>query len=193
MNILFSIMKKKYLFWAFLIPCLWIFSSCEKEPGYIKDCEEFITNLNFTLTPTSGDVVTLSFSDPDGDGSIHPTVTDGTLQENMTYVGSLELLDQSNPNDVENYSEEITEEDIYHQFFFEVNDLDLNIDYNDIDANGNPVGLATIITTGEASTGTITVTLRHEPDKNATGVADGDITNAGGETDVEIEFNLWIE
>ena len=35
--------------------------------------------------------------------------------------------------------------------------------------------------------------LRHEPDKSAAGVSSGDITNAGGETDIEVSFNVIIE
>jgi len=37
------------------------------------------------------------------------------------------------------------------------------------------------------------VTLRHQPDKGAIGVSDGDITNAGGETDIEVLFDVIIE
>ena len=40
--------------------------------------------------------------------------------------------------------------------------------------------------------GTITVILRHEPDKDASGVSNGDITNAGGETDIEVVFNVEV-
>ena len=41
--------------------------------------------------------------------------------------------------------------------------------------------------------GTITVTLRHEPNKDAAGVSSGDIANAGGETDIEVTFNVEIQ
>ena len=37
------------------------------------------------------------------------------------------------------------------------------------------------------------VVLRHLLDKFAEGVADGDITNAGGDTDVEVSFPIVIE
>ena len=61
------------------------------------------------------------------------------------------------------------------------------------DADGNPIGLATTVTTGAASTGEFTVILRHEPMKDAQGVKDGDITNAGGETDIEVNFPVEIQ
>ena len=38
-----------------------------------------------------------------------------------------------------------------------------------------------------------TITLRHEPAKTATGVSGGDITNAGGETDIEVVFDVTVE
>ena len=67
------------------------------------------------------------------------------------------------------------------------------VTYADADGNGRPVGLTSIWTVGAASNGTITVTLRHEPDKGAAGVSAGDITNAGGETDIEVTFPLVID
>jgi hypothetical protein len=39
----------------------------------------------------------------------------------------------------------------------------------------------------------VVVTLRHEPDKGAAGVSGGDITNAGGDTDIEVTFPVVIE
>jgi hypothetical protein len=44
----------------------------------------------------------------------------------------------------------------------------------------------TLKTGTAATTGNIVVILRHEPIKNAEGVASGDITNAGGATDAQI-------
>ena len=41
--------------------------------------------------------------------------------------------------------------------------------------DGNPVGLATSLTTGAAGSGTYTIHLEHEPEKSASGVASGDI------------------
>ena len=38
------------------------------------------------------------------------------------------------------------------------------------------------MTTGEPSEGLVTIILRHLPDKFASGVSDGDISNAGGES-----------
>ena len=70
---------------------------------------------------------------------------------------------------------------------------DVNIAYNDLDEEGKPIGLSTVLTTGEMGSGTITVTLRHEPNKDAAGVSSGDIANAGGETDIEVTFNVEIQ
>ena len=69
----------------------------------------------------------------------------------------------------------------------------MNYMYEDEDGDGNPIGLETTMITGDPSTGTLTVILRHEPDKNADGVSDGDITNAGGETDIEVDFPVVIK
>jgi hypothetical protein len=41
--------------------------------------------------------------------------------------------------------------------------------------------------------GSLEIVLRHQPDKDASGVDQGEIENAGGETDVQVEFPLSIE
>ena len=40
--------------------------------------------------------------------------------------------------------------------------------------------------TNAAGSGELQVVLRHEPDKFGANVSAGDITNAGGETDIEV-------
>ncbi len=166
-------------------------SSCKKDP-IIEDPVELITTVNYTLTPTGGGTaVTLSFQDLDGDGGDSPIVTSGVLAANMTYSGSLELLDESG-DDIEDITEEIQEEDEDHQFFFQTTG-GINITYADADADGNPIGLQNTLITGAAGTGTINIILRHEPDKGGSGVSDGDITNAGGETDIEVTFDVTVQ
>jgi len=145
------------------------------------------------LTPNGGgDDVVLTFNDPDGDGGTAATITGGTLAANETYAGSIELLNETE-TPAEDVTEEIAEEDDEHQFFFQSDIAGLAVAYGDTDGDGNPLGLKITVTTVDAGTGTLTVTLRHEPDKNASGVAEGDITNAGGETDIEVDFPVEVQ
>jgi hypothetical protein len=94
---------------------------------------------------------------------------------------------------VEDITEEIRTEDLEHQFFFNSTVNGLSVTYSDTDPNGNPVGLTNSITTTDAASGTLTVILRHQPDKSASGVKEGDITNAGGETDIEVQFDINVQ
>lgn len=169
-------------------------SSCEKEDPVIPNEEEIITTLTLTLTPDGGgDAVVLSFKDLDGEGGNDPVVTGGTLSPETVYNGTLSLLNETT-TPAEDITEEIREEDEEHQFFFQSSqDLLLTSTYLDFDSNNQPVGLSVSMTTGQASTGQLTVILRHEPAKSASGVADGDPTNAGGETDIEVAFDITIE
>ena len=76
-----------------------------------------------------------------------------------------------------------------HQFFYTVGSgLNVTTDYTDADSMGNPLGLSFILTTSEASSGALTFTLRHEPNKPNSG-----LDNAGGETDIEITFNVTVQ
>tara|TARA_B110000211_G_scaffold70322_1_gene81350 strand:- start:187 stop:816 length:630 start_codon:yes stop_codon:yes gene_type:complete len=158
--------------------------------------EEVITTVILTLTPESGDQVVLTTIDLDGDGPDEPeTTVSGSFLENTEYQGAVRFL-----NETETPAEEITDEVLqqadHHQVFYEIQGgLDIGIMYNDDqqDTQGNPIGLQITLTTGAASSGSLTVTLRHEPNKSAEGVSDGDITNAGGETDITTTFNVSIQ
>ena len=89
-------------------------------------------------------------------------------------------------------TEEVAAEGEEHQVFYQQNALG-TITYTDEDSNGNPIGISFNYTAGTAATGTLTVTLRHEPNKDAEGVAYGMITNAGGSTDAEVVFNVVVQ
>jgi len=176
----------------FLFALSFAFVSCSDDDAPPPNEEELITTLNATLTPMGGGTaVTFSFQDLDGDGGNAPIITVGDLAASTTYNVSLELLNESE-TPAEDITLEIDEEDLEHQFFFDVSGANLTVAYTDMDPSGNPVGLTSDWTTGAASAGTITITLRHEPAKDATGVSGGDITNAGGETDIEVTFDVNI-
>lgn len=177
-----------------LFASLFIFACNPDDPEPVNE-EEVITRVTYTLTPQGGgSTVSLVFSDPDGDGGTAPVITGGNLVLGKTYTGVLTLLNEAaNPD--EDITTEIEEEGEDHQFFFSVSSglTDaFELAYTDADAKGNPIGLTTELTTKKAGTGTFRVTLRHQPNKTASGVKNGDITNAGGETDVEVDFPVTV-
>jgi hypothetical protein len=100
-------------------------------------------------------------------------------------------------NPAEDITEEIKELALEHQVFYQKTGGINNIIYADTpsnkDLNGNPVGLESVFTTTGVATGTITITLKHEPNKSAPNVANGDIKNAEGTTDVEVTFDIVVE
>lgn len=155
--------------------------------------EELITTVRafFTHSGTS-DVVQFSWVDTDGDGGNAPVITGGELQPGATYTVSLLLLNESiSPADT--ISNEVADEAAEHQFFFATTGGSLTwSSYADADSNGLPLGLATVWTTTTAGSGNLAIILRHEPNKSAAGVSAGDITNAGGETDIEVEIPYTV-
>lgn len=163
-------------------------SNDDDNPDPVNE-EEVITTLIATLTPSGGgQQVGLEYRDLDGDGPDAPVITiSGPLAENTTYNGSLELFNATE-TPPEPIHTEIEEEDEEHQFFFSATNGIGTFAYADQDSNGNPVGLDFTLSTATAGSGNITIILRHEPVKDAAGVSDGDITNAGGETDISVTF-----
>ncbi|MEM8893035.1 MAG: hypothetical protein AAGC88_00575 [Bacteroidota bacterium] len=204
----------RLLFYLFLMVSVGTMVSCGDDddptpsddmmdPGD-DDGEEFIDEVILTFTPQQSgkDVVTARWFDADGDGVGSGEVTQGiALEEGVTYDLSFRL---NNTVADENVTLEIAEEDAEHQFFFEftenifsdptgngnIDNKDDPINYNDQDANGLPVGLATTWTAGghTDATGNFRVLLKHQPElKNA----DSDATTGG--TDIDITFPLDIE
>ena len=186
-------MSKNILLFATLVLIGLNFTACDKDDPEIPNEEELITTLNMSLTSSTGDVIILSFEDLDGDGGSDPIISvDGSLSANETYSGELQLLSDDGTN-VESITEEIQEEDEDHQFFFQSIGAELNFQYADQDGNGNPIGLLSTITTGAPDSGSLTIILRHLPNKTAEGVSDNDITNAGGSTDIQVTFPIDVQ
>ena len=156
--------------------------------------EEVITTMTITLTADGQGDVILQTQDLDGDGPDLPVVTvSGNLSPSTMYSGSIVLLNETE-DPAENMTLEIAEEALEHQFFYTVGSgLNATTGYSDADDEGNPVGLYFDLVSGQESSGTITFTLRNEPNKNAAGVSDGDISNADGETDIEATFDVSIQ
>lgn len=168
-----------------------VFTGCSSDddaPAPVNE-EEVITTLTITLVPTvGGATVTLQSRDLDGDGPDAPVITNGTLVANTTYTGSVVVLNETE-TPAENITLEVIEEDLEHQFFYDAAaGLNVTTDGFNSDADGNVLGTTFTVTTGDASTGAYTVTLRHEPTKPNTGLAD-----AGGETDIEATFTVTIQ
>ncbi|WP_430408907.1 type 1 periplasmic binding fold superfamily protein [Kordia sp.] len=152
--------------------------------------EEVITTLTVTLTPTGGGTaIVLQSRDLDGDGPDVPVITvSGNLAASTTYIGAVVLLNETE-TPAENITTEVEEEDDEHQFFFTAGaSLNVTTANFNLDGNGNILGTTFNVTTGAASTGSYTVTLRHEPTKPNTGLAD-----AGGETDISASFQVTVQ
>ena len=180
----------KFLKYALLASTL-IFASCSDDddntPEPVNE-EEVITTLTVTLESGS-DTVVMQYQDLDGDGPDAATVTvSGSLSNNTIYAGSIVLLNETE-SPAENITEEVEEEDDEHQFFYTVGSgLDVFTEYSNFDGDGNPLGTLFAINVGSASSGELTFTLRHEPNKPNSG-----LENAGGETDIEVTFDVTVE
>ncbi len=186
-------MKNFALLTIVFIAIVLLFTSCKKDDPEPELPQELITTLIMTFNPVGGGpAVEFIFRDLDGDGGDPPVITTASLAANTMYRATTELLDETEdpPHDV---THEIEEEDDEHQFFFRVTGVQLTHAYVDFDGDGYPVGLINDFATHAPGVGSLTVTLRHEPDKSAQGVADGDITLAGGDTDIEVDFPLIVE
>lgn len=179
---------KNISFYALLSIAMIGCSDDDTAPEVIND-EELITTVILTLTPDSGDQVVLTTVDLDGDGPDEPVTTVvGNFSENTIYDGTVAFLDESG-EEVEDITQEVIEEADEHQVFYTISEgLNIQTNYEDQDSQGNPLGVQITLSTGAASEGSLTVTLRHEPVKPNDG-----LESAGGETDISTSFDVSIQ
>ncbi len=167
------------------------FSACNKAD--LPNESELITTINYVLIDSvSGDTSLFMFLDKDGDGGFEPLIRSSNLKSNRVYIGQLSLLNEAvtPPNDI---GFEVQNESHAHQFFYIADgNLDLKINYADQDTLGYPLGLITRLQTGIPGSGNLRLVLRHQPDKTASGVVNGNISLAGGETDIDVLFPITI-
>lgn len=149
--------------------------------------EEVITRLTLTLTDSAdqNNSFTAVFSDPDGTGGNGPTIFDDiNLNANSTYIVAVTLADESDGH-VHDITSEIRQEDHEHLLCYTAAGVDISVERTDSDGTF-PVGLGARWRTGAAGTGTMTVTLKHQPE----GTKDGTCTP--GETDIEVAYTTTV-
>jgi hypothetical protein len=185
---------KKIILFNFVCAIV-LMSACKNNDPEPVNEEELITTVVLTFTPSGGgDTKTIIYRDLTPDDTNNVAILADTLLRDKTYAMTVSLLNET-LTPANNVTDEVRKEATQHQFFFDfqpTNSISSFV-YNDLDENGEPIGIQNkIITSLNESTGTIKVTLRHQPLKLGIGVPDGDITNAGGETDVEVSLPFVV-
>lgn len=184
-------MKNLKLIALLVIPVLFS-TACDNDDAPVNE-EEVITTVTTTLLG-GGRTITLTSRDLDGDGPNAPVVTvSGNLTAGTTYTGTTTFLNELK-SPAEDITLEVQEEGAEHQVFYQLPSTLGTITYNptDVDVNGKPIGLKFTLVAGSVGNGNLTVTLRHDLNKSAAGVASGNIANAGGSTDAAVSFPVVV-
>lgn len=145
--------------------------------------EELITTVQLLFTDVSGSTINVTWKDVDGPGGTDPVIDSILLDTNSTYNVSIEFLDESGEETVD-VTHEVEEEAGEHLICFETSTNLVAIERTDSDGK-HEIGLSSKWTTTTASDGSVTISLKHQPD-----VKDGTCTP--GDTDVEVTFPLVI-
>ncbi len=196
-------MKNKSISFSFSNRILAVFvvlitiAGCTKEEPKAVNEEELITTVVLAVQKSgSATVDTFIYNDPDGVGGASATLDSIILDKNAIYNAAITLLNVT-ATPVDTISHEVLEEGVDHQFFYSSTPDSVfnSFTYQGAtDANGRPIGLQFRFNTNDlGGSGKFKIILRHQPDKAASGVSGGDITNANGETDVEVEFPVRLQ
>lgn len=194
-------MKKNLLAYAalgLLLPVAGIGCGDDDEMPMMNDNgnqdTETITRVQLTFTPAAGGgtPVIAEFNDPDGPGGNAPTQFDPiNLALDTTYTLTIVLEDTTDPDDIEDITAEIMEEDDEHQFFFLGSAVGAQVMVNitDTDAGNLPVGLTSEVQAVMTGNGIFNVILAHLPDGLKTATANEN----SGDQDINLEFQLTVQ
>ena len=202
-------MPKNIYFKATLLSTILLFISCDKDdtPEAENEMEVFtkavivVTNLSDDSSETYNFEVEEHDHDHDHDHSVLPQTQDDDdhgdhtvieLKSNSEYKFEISFLNESDPNNIIDMTEEVVKEADDHHVFYEL--VGNGISYvstsgDTFDSKSNPLNLVTKWTTTTATEVEVEAYLLHQPTSKTGSTRD----DFGGATDVEIEFEAHVE
>lgn len=191
---------------ATLLSSVLLFISCDKDdtPDAENEIEVFtkavivVTNLsddssetyNFEVEEHDHEHSVIVQAQEDEEG--HGDHTEIELESDSEYKFEITFLNDSDPNNVIDMTEEVIEEADEHLVFYELIGDGISYDTTSgdtLDSEGNALNLVTKWTTTAATVVDVEAYLIHQP-TSKTGTTRDDF---GGATDVEIEFEAHVE
>jgi hypothetical protein len=154
-------------------------SSCKKDAA---DEQENLNVVKLKIGAT-----TFTWSDTDGIGSGKAPVIDTIkLAPNASGDFTISVLDGS-VSPPKDFTAEIVAEDNAHLFVLKITGANLTTSGLSTDSKGKAFAQLGKMTAGAASTGTLQIVLKHNPDKAASNPA------TTGETDIDVVFPVVIK
>jgi hypothetical protein len=189
MRIFFKFMQP-----AALVALTVLATGCNRDDPEPENEAEEINTLVLTLTPTAGGApAVFSFADLDGPGGAAPVISVAGLRANTSYNAAVTVAKREGAT-TEDKTAEVREEGHEHQFFYLANPAALvQFTSTDTDRDNRPIGITSRAQTGAAGTGTLQVVLRHNLNKAFAGLNNANYPQAGGETDIEVTFNVTVQ
>lgn len=180
--------------------------ACGVEDPVKEDTPELVTKVTLTFAPAGGgEPFVVTAADPDGEGIKNLQVNGAiNLAVGQTYTLGIDLINElADPSSPEySITDEVSGERDEHMFFFgwtsdvfadpagngNIDNRSDDVNYNDEDSKGYPLGLSTGWTTSVTTkTGTLHILLKHQPglksDTSGTDV---------GETDLDVTFDVNV-
>lgn len=176
-----------------------LFAACKKDDKKIEqpqpEEQELITTIKLVVKDNAGFNKSFSYKVDNGFNNNNPgtpVVDNLELSPNKTYQVEVLVLNEAE-NPAEDITVEVKEESHHHLFLYKSMPAtgagSLKFSNGSKDDEGNNFNQAIELTTGEAGTGSLTVTLKHEPANKNAATAD----EAGGETDAEAIFPVMLK
>ena len=158
---------------------------------------ENISRVTVTLTGGGGTQTSVRV-DPDGTQLPQPVgAAQGTLalKKGVTYTGTIGLLNDLDPNNVVNITNEVTSEANFHRFFYDVSCGGVAVPVTSLNKDTQtppqPLGTTFQVVVDAGAASTTSCTLRVQLHHFETNKGDGSGTNF--ETDLDIDFPVTVQ
>lgn len=155
---------------------------------------EVITDVTLTFIAEDNTEMIYTYTDPKYRTATYqdPVII---LNSGETYQVVTHFYNKSNPEEIEDITEEVIEDKDDHFVEYRFFNTDIDLTRTDqaetTDSNGIQIGIFTQWVVGEPNQGSVQQTLVHQPQTTDTTNPNGEHT--GGETDVEVVFDLVVE
>jgi hypothetical protein len=146
-----------------------------------------ITTVNlYFVDSLTNDSLQFSFRDTDGEGGIPALIDSILLSVHSKYFCSIEILDESNPDQIADISTEILEEGKdHHLCILNMEPVGIQLSFSEAENNHFPIPLRSVWLTSSEAIGIVTIVLKHQEDHDHLNCESGD-------TEIRVDFPIRL-
>lgn len=171
---------------ALILLVIFTILACEEDKIIVPHQNESINKIVLNCTSLdSTESITIEYP-------LSKEITPPKLRANTTYTTRLRTYNVL-ADTIHDVTQQIELKKEANQFFYTPKSTSISIEYKDVDANEQPVGLETTLITTSATQTQIEIQLIHHPVKSVDNNTISNPAAVGGTTDFKFNLDLTVE